>query len=261
MSINITLGQINIKSGDVAANLECVKTIAQNLPGGSILLLPELWSSSYDLVNTPSICMENKSALKELANTARLAQIFIGGSILEEINGEVYNSFNLISPNGEISAKYQKIHLFKIMDEHIWMKPGQKPVMVDLEAVKVGLAICYDLRFPELFRHYAIQGCKLMLLSAEWPVRRINHWKILLQARAIENQCFVAAVDCVGQTGNAVYGGNSLIIDPWGRILAEGSQTEEQQLSADIDINVADEFRRKIPALDDRRPEVYSSWR
>lgn len=260
MSINITLAQIHIEYGKVSANLGHVADIAGELPSGTLLLLPELWSSSYDLANTSQIAHENKDALKELALTARRAQIFIGGSLLEEIDGQIFNSFNLITPAGEIAAKYQKIHLFRLMDEHLWMQSGQHPAIFDFGGIKTGLAICYDLRFPELFRYYFTRGCKLILLSSEWPVRRIQHWKTLLQARAIENQCFVAATCNVGESGGAVYGGNSMIIDPWGRILAEGSQTEEQILSADIDSNIADEFRSMIPVQGDRRPELYDSW-
>lgn len=272
MNLRIFLGQTHIQIADVAANLDHVKSIASGLPAGSLLLLPELWSSSYDLEKTAALAKENGPALKELAGTAQKAQIYIGGSLLEDIDGSIYNCFNLIDPAGAIIAKYQKIHLFKQLNEPQWMKPGQKPVIANVTGSStdaptgasvdepVGMAVCFDLRFPELFRYYGANGCKLILLPAEWPIRRIHHWKILLQARAIENQCFVAGVSNVGQSGEYVYGGNSLLIDPKGNILLEGSQTEEQILGAEIDLSLVDETRQKFPALSERKPEIYAAW-
>lgn len=260
MHIPVTLAQTHILYGNVKANVEHMRDIAANLPPGSLLLLPELWSSSYDLDHSAIISRENEAALQQMAETARRRRLFIGGSLLLEMNSELVNSFNLADPDGAIIAQYQKIHLFRLMQEHEWMQPGNNPLVVDLHGIKVGLAICYDLRFPELFRYYAAQGCKLILVSAEWPIRRVAHWKVLLQARAIENQCFVAGVGNVGDTGGSVYGGSSLLVDPWGRILLEGSGTDEQILSAEIDPAIADEFRQKIPALHDRRTDLYTDW-
>ena len=261
MSISITLAQTCIHYGNVKANVEHVREIARTMKEGSLLMLPELWSSSYDLQNSAAISRENVNVLSEISEIARRKRIYIGGSLLLEMDGSLYNSFKLTAPDGEIIASYQKIHLFKLMNEHEYMQSGTSPVVVDVFGAKVGLAICYDLRFPELFRYYASQGCKLILISAEWPIRRILHWKILLQARAIENQCFVAGVVNVGDSGGSVYGGSSMVVDPWGQILTEGSQSDEQILTAEVDLSIADQFRQKLPALQDRRPDVYTAWK
>ena len=120
-----------------------------------------------------------------------------------------------------------------------------------------GLAICYDLRFPELFRRYAVRDkAKLILICAEWPQARVNHWRALLQARAIENQCFVAATNSCGKTGGTVFGGNSMIIDPWGEIIAEAG-ADEALVTGEIDLSEVDRVRQTIPVFEDRRPEVY----
>ena len=120
------------------------------------------------------------------------------------------------------------------------------------------MSICYDLRFPELFRRYAVaDGAKLMLICAEWPLVRVAHWRSLLVARAIENQCFVVATNSCGETGGAVFGGHSMIVDPWGQIVAEAGE-DERLLTAEIDLDEADGVRRQIPVFADRRPDAYA---
>jgi omega-amidase len=118
------------------------------------------------------------------------------------------------------------------------------------------MTICYDLRFPELFRRYALAGARLILVPAEWPHPRRAHWQTLLRARAIENQCFVAACNRVGITGNSTFFGASAVIDPWGEALVEGGETE-LILTATIDLSLVDTVRKRIPVFEDRRPELY----
>jgi predicted amidohydrolase len=127
---------------------------------------------------------------------------------------------------------------------------------MDLPWGATSIAICYDLRFPELFRRYAVEGAKLMMIPAEWPLERIEHWKALLVARAIENQCYIAATNAAGQTGNTVFGGHSMIVDPWGKIIVAGGESPAM-LTAEIELDVVDEVRDRIPVLRDRRPELY----
>ena len=155
--------------------------------------------------------------------------------------------------------QYDKIHLFRLMDEHLWMSAGSNTTHADLCDVKTGLAICYDLRFPEIFRHYALNQVNLILIPAEWPIIRIEHWKILLKARAIENQCFIAAVNTVGKSGSNTFGGSSAVIDPWGNVLIEGSQQDESLLNVEIDLSEISKARNTIPVFEDHRPEIYSN--
>lgn len=261
MKISISLAQINLEIGNTAKNLEiAIQMISKAAESKSdLILLPELWSSSYDLENCSRYAGENREIIFELANFAKSKNIAIGGSLLREYQGDIYNTLSMIKSDGEILAQYDKIHLFRMMDEHIWMKPGNRIKIADFPWGKAGLAICYDLRFPEIFRLYAHKGVKIIMLVAEWPIIRINHWKILLQARAIENQVFIAAVNSVGKTGQAMYGGSSTIIGPWGKILVEGGQTDPQIITSEIDLTEVDHAQNKIPVLDDCRPDIYFS--
>jgi predicted amidohydrolase len=133
-------------------------------------------------------------------------------------------------------------------------------VTFEYGSTKIGLAICYDLRFPELFRAYATNQVELILLVAEWPEKRIDHWNLLIQARAIENQCYVAAVNKTGQSYGESLGGYSAIINPMGEILVQGKQSEEV-LMAEIDLSDVSKIRRWMPVLMDQRPDLYSDFR
>jgi predicted amidohydrolase len=142
------------------------------------------------------------------------------------------------------------------MDEEKYLTPGEEPVIVDLPWGRSGLAICYDLRFPELMRGYALGGVRLILIPAEWPHPRRAHWRTLLRARAIENQCFVVACNRVGTTGSTTFFGSSAVIDPWGETLVEAGEVETL-LTVTIDTDLVEAVRRKIPVFADRRPELY----
>jgi predicted amidohydrolase len=152
---------------------------------------------------------------------------------------------------------YRKIHLFTLFDEDKWLQPGSAPLMMDLPWGTTALAICYDLRFPELFRHYAANGTKMIVVPAEWPLVRLEHWRALLVARAIENQCYIVATNTAGEIGDTVFAGHSMIVDPWGKIVIEGGE-DPMLLTAEIDLDMVDEVRAQIPVMRDRRPELYS---
>jgi predicted amidohydrolase len=143
------------------------------------------------------------------------------------------------------------------MDEDKWLQPGTQLICTDFQWGKAGLAVCYDLRFPEMFRKYALKGTRLVFIPAEWPAARVSHWSTLLRARAIENQMFVVGVNCVGKIGNETFGGSSTIISPWGETIAEANNQDEQLITAEIDLDQVDEFRMKIPVFEDRRPDIY----
>jgi omega-amidase len=140
------------------------------------------------------------------------------------------------------------------MQEDKWLNAGNSLEIIPTPWGPVGLAICYDLRFPEMFRKYALQGVKMVLIPAEWPSRRIEHWRVLLRARAIENQMFVVATNCVG--GSDPIGGHSAVIDPWGQVIIEGEQ-EQVLLTTEIDLDVVNQVRERIPVLKEVRPDIY----
>ena len=187
-----------------------------------VVLLPELWVTGYDFPAS----LRWATGLDEgpfawMAAWARTFGIWVGGSHLERTPDGVYNTFALYSPTG-LAGVYRKRHLFGPLAEPRWLRAGREPALVPTPWGPVGLAICYDLRFPELFRWYARAGAWAVWLIAAWPQRRLAHWRALLQARAIENQYFVVGLNRVGMDVPAVFGGESRIVDPWGETLARG---------------------------------------
>ena len=198
----------------------------------------------------------NEGLFAEVGTLAAQHKISIVGSMLEKRGNDIANSAAFMSPGGRVMGVYRKMHLFRLMDEDRWLQAGASPLAMDLPWGRTGLAICYDLRFPELFRRYSTEGAKLIIIPAEWPLARIEHWRMLLQARAIENQCYIVAVNTCGEIGDTVFGGHSMIVDPWGKIVVEAGETPAL-LTADIDMDAVDEIRKRIPVFEDRRPELY----
>ncbi len=259
MKLTISLAQMQFEFGQPEANLERVRVWAAEAArrGSDLTLFPELWASGYDLEN----CQEYAAPLEtgifeQMSDLAREHKTTLGGSLLELRGGKVYNAFYLYGPKGETFAIYRKIHLFRLLEEEKWLEAGDELVMAHTPWGKAGLGICYDLRFPEVFRTYALRGARLVLLVAEWPEKRISHWDRLLQARAIENQYFVAAVNKVGHSQGAKLGGHSAVLDPWGESVVQGG-SDEVLLTTEIDLEKVETARRQMPVFEDRSPEAY----
>ena len=189
-----------------------------------------------------SLASENKTAL--------------GGSLIENADGKFFNTFALYDHDGTLCGTYRKVHLFRKLQEDQYLQSGDLIEPLDTPWGRVGLAICYDLRFPEIFRKYTVGGAEIILLVAEWPEKRIDHWKVLLQTRAIENQAYIAAVNKVGESQGAKLGGASCIVNPMGEILIMGSDQPEI-LMADVDLSQVGKTRSWMPVFDDRKPGVY----
>jgi predicted amidohydrolase len=250
---------MNIALGDVKKNFNRVSEWTEEAArrGSHLMVLPELWSTGYALEQGKELASSLNSGLfAEQTGLATQHKISIVGSILEKRGIAVTNSASFFAPNGRMMGVYRKIHLFGLMDEDKWLQPGEAPLSIDLPWGTTGLAICYDLRFPELFRHYALEGAILMILPAEWPLVRIDHWRTLIQARAIENQCYMVACNAAGETGDTVFGGHSMIVDPWGKIVVEAGE-DPMLVTAEIELDLVKEVRQRIPVFDDRRSDIY----
>ena len=257
--LTISLAQMNIKLGDVRKNLNTMQQLAVEAGrrGSHLLVLTELWSTGYALDQSKELANTlNTGMFTQVTTIAQQNKLSIVGSILEKRGVEVTNSAAFFAPNGRMMGVYRKIHLFRLMDEDKWLQPGSAPLTIDLPWGTTGIAICYDLRFPELFRQYAVDGAKMIIIPAEWPAARVEHWRTLLQARAIENQCYIVATNAVEETGDTVFGGHSMIVDPWGKIVIEGGDSA-MLLTAEIELDLVDEVRQRIPVFDDRRPDLY----
>lgn len=258
--LTISLAQMKFHFGEVEGNFDLAeKKIVEAVGDESdLVLLPELWASGYDLENWARYAAPlGEADFKRVADLARRYRIAIGCSLLEEKSGRAYNTFVLYGPDGQTWGFYRKIHRFRLLEEEKWLGAGDQLVLAQTPWGPVGLAVCYDLRFPEMFRPYAVAGSKLTLIVAEWPERRVAHWSKLLQARAIENQMFVAGVNKVGKSQGVKLGGGSSLVDPWGVPLVEG-RDNEILLTAEIDLREAEKARRYIPVMQDRQPEIYT---
>ena len=258
-SLTIALAQISLPSGATEENYQKGEEMVRNasMGGADLLLMPELWVSGYDLKN----CERYASGLEQgwfqqMALLAADNQIALGGSLIESDQENYYNTFALFDREGKLIASYRKIHLFSLLEEEKYLKGGNKLVIADTDWGRMGLAICYDLRFPEIFRSYVVNGAELILIVAEWPQRRISHWSQLLVARAIENQCFIAGVNKVGDSEGERLGGGSSVINPMGEVLVQGGDGEELLLTK-VDLEEVQKIRRWMPVLDDRKPNIY----
>jgi omega-amidase len=257
--LNISLAQMNIALGDTRKNFNTMEKLTEEAArrGSHLVVFPELWSTGMALKQAQELAsVLNSGMFAQFSTVATQNKISICGSMLEKRGEQVYNSGAFFAPNGRMMGVYRKIHLFGLMEEDKYLHPGSSPLTIDLPWGTTSLAICYDLRFPELFRRYAVEGSRLILLPAEWPLERIDHWRTLVQARAIESQCYIIATNAVGQTGETVYGGHSMIVDPWGKIVVEAGESE-MMATAEIELDVVEEVRDYMPVLKDRRPDLY----
>ena len=183
------------------------------------------------------------------------AHIHLGSFVERHVDDSLTNTAVLIDPGGEVVAVYRKLHLFGFSEgEPALMTAGDEVVVADTAFGRVGLATCYDLRFPELFRRLRDLGAELVVVPAAWPLARVEHWRVLAQARAIENQYVVVAVNTVGVQAGKAMGGHSVVVDARGEVLAEASSDTQQVLAVDIDLGDVANWREAFPVNADRRP-------
>ncbi len=236
MKVNISLLQIDVQAGDPEVNFQKVIMLIENLNinHNHYVLLPELWISGYDYLKLTDCFNFFNSNLSTLRNIAKDRSINIIGSVPWIIDSKIFNRSIFIDNLGNIAGTYDKIHLFKPLKEDSFFTPGKTISLID-KVPKIGLMICYDLRFPELSRKLSLEGAEIIFISAEWPAERIEHWKILNSARAIENQVFIAACNRVGESFDIKFGGHSLLISPAGHIIAE-LEDKEGVLNCEIDL-------------------------
>lgn len=260
MDLTISLGQMDVKLGEPERNLATVRTLAAEAArrGSDILVLPELWSTGYDLESAEKHATPTDGGIfAEVAALARQHRLHLLGSVLSRLeHGGVGNTAVLFNPQGEPLATYSKVHLFRLMEEEKYLTAGGALALADTPWGLAGLAICYDLRFPELFRAYALSGARIIFLPSEWPHPRLAHWQTLLRARAVENQLYLVACNRVGSSKGTDFFGHSCIVDPWGEVIVEAGETE-LLLTAPIDPARVDAVRKRIPVFQDRRPELY----
>ncbi len=251
MEAIISLAQTHIYFGELSKNIDNgFRLIEKAIQLKSrLIIFPELWSSGYDYDHMMQTAETNSELLKQLKQIAVQKNIAIAGTYIIRENEKYYNRMIILSPHNESSLFYNKQNLFPLLEETKFFTPGSDGTCGITPLGTTCLAICYDLRFPEFFRRQLHRQYSSILLSAEWPLSRITHWQTLLQARAIENQSWVTAVNCIGNTGGYTYGGNSMIIDPMGTLVASASSDTEELLTCRLDLNAVSEIRHRFPFL------------
>ncbi|PFG06951.1 carbon-nitrogen family hydrolase [Bacillus sp. es.034] len=256
----VGLAQMDIVFGNPEENKVRVEQWVKKAKeeGCGTVVLPELWSTGYDLTRIDEIADEEaEDSSSFLTSLSKKYSIhIIGGSVANKSTDGVRNTLLVTDANGVLVKRYSKLHLFKLMNEHHYLLPGEEDGAFSLDDTMMAGLICYDIRFPEWFRKHVLMGAKIVFVVAEWPAARIDHWQTLLRARAIENQCFVVACNRVGSDPDNEFGGSSLIIGPWGEILAKGTQSE-QLVFAEINLQEVDRVRKQIPIFQDLRPDFY----
>ncbi|MEV4440285.1 carbon-nitrogen family hydrolase [Streptomyces sp. NPDC049577] len=238
-----------------AARRERAAELVRTQRGSDLVVLPELWPTgafAYDSFVAEAEPLDGPTATA-MAAAARDAGVWLhAGSIVESAPDGIYNTSLVFSPDGELVRTYRKIHRFGFdKGEAVLMGAGREPVTVRLPELTAGLATCYDLRFPELFRALTDAGAQAFVVPAGWPARRREHWTLLARARAVEDQAYVLACGTAGTHAGVEQAGHSIVVDPWGEVLAEAGPGE-QILVAEIDPGRVARTREDFPALKDR---------
>ncbi|MEV4944383.1 carbon-nitrogen family hydrolase [Streptomyces sp. NPDC053755] len=223
--------------------------------GADLVVLPELWpmgAFAYESFAAESEPLDGPTH-QAMAAAARDAGVWLhAGSVVEAAGGALYNTSLVFTPRGTLAASYRKIHRFGFdKGEAVMMAAGEEPVTVALPELTVGVATCYDLRFPELFRGLVDAGAQAFVVPAGWPARRRAHWTLLARARAVENQAYMLACGTAGTHAGVEQAGHSLVVDPWGEVLAEAGPDEEI-LRVTLDPAKVTTTREQFPALKDR---------
>ena len=250
--------QFDVHVGNLESNLAMVKKRIASLAkqGVQLVLLPEMWLCGFANERLDHLSETTPGVLQELSQVSKKLHLTIIGTLPEKGAGGVYNTAYIVDRDGSVAGAYRKVHLFSPTGEDRYFKPGRKPVVCKTSIGPIGLMICYDLRFPELCRALALQGAKMVAVMAQWPAERAVHWKVLLKARAIENQLFILGANRCGADGDLVYAGHSRIISPYGEVMARAGK-RPAVISADLDLDFLERIRKQIPCLKERMPEAY----
>ena len=242
--LKVVLAQIDVIFGKPEENFNHIKHKLQDIKSTeqyNLIVLPELFATGYDLqaIKKNAQSLEKSKIVQFLKSLATEKHCFVYSSVPELANDKIFNTAVFIDPTGHIIGSYRKIHLFRPLDEHIAFAPGNTVSTISTDLGLIGLSVCYDLRFAELYVKQRNNGAKIFLICAEWPIPRIKHWTTLIQARAIEHQSLIIALNRVGEDPTGLYGGNSLIVAPDGEIL---SQADEHETILTCTINLKDKI-------------------
>lgn len=255
MTLRVALGQYNVGWQDPAASLErAARVIGRAAEAGArLVVLPEMAPTGFTMEAAAHAEPIDGPGARRIADLAREAGVWVlAGMATCGTGGGYHNSALLVDPRGALAAEYRKQKMFAFGGEDRAYAPGTGPIVATVEGVRVSPFVCYDLRFPELFRAVA-RETDVLVCIANWPAERQVHWDVLVRARAIENQSWMVAVNRVGRGGGLVFTGGSAAYDPWGEpiVLATDADTTELALFVDVDVEKVAEIRSRYPFLKD----------
>jgi predicted amidohydrolase len=256
--LRIALLQLRIDDSEPASDrIARVLALVKEQAGADLVVLPELWipgAFGYHGYEASATALPGAviTALGALARN--IGAHILAGTVIERDRDDLHNTAVLISPEGDVVHTYRKVHLFGFdHGEAEMLTPGGDVSTYALPGLTtLGMTTCYDLRFPELYRLLLDADAQLVVVPAGWPAARLDHWLLLLRARALEDQLFVVGCNQVGTQEGVELAGHSVVVDPWGRIVAEAG-TDEEVLSVDIDLALVPKIRAEFPVLLDRR--------
>lgn len=261
--MKIAAAQIACTLGDLPANVQKMRQFAEQArtAGAELIVFPEMSDTGYAMEVIREKAMPwREGAVPELQEAARHLSIAIISGVSEREGDLIYNTQVVIDSSGAIVAKYRKTHLFAPapIAEDKCFAPGHELVSVAFGPLRFGLSICYDLRFPEIYRSLALdQGVNVFVISSAWPFPRVEHQRILATARAIENQSYVILANRVGRDDGTPFCGSSVAIDPYGVVVAAASADREELVVADFSRELIEGIRERMAVFAHRRPELY----
>ncbi len=258
MSLRLCIAQISSVWEDPSGSLEKVRPLISEAAceEASVICFPEQFATGWDPLSKHHFQPPEGQIVTTLKKYAGDYKIAILGSFREEGAPGPKNTSVLIGADGEAHAKYSKCHLFSPSGEQLSYRPGDRIALFTLAGMRCGIAICYDLRFPPLFRAYAHAGAEAVFVPAAWPASRIVQWELLIRARALEHQMYIIGINTTGTTPVDSYNGHSLISGPDGEVITRAGE-EEELLYAVVDSARVEAARRSFPVEKDRRADLY----
>ncbi len=266
----IAVGQWPV-AGDKGLNLDRAESFLRHAAdgGASLCLLPEMFQTPYELERMRSSAEGPEGpTLERMRGLAReLGLHVVAGSFCEESRGRFYNSSYVLGPDGAILGVHRKIHLFDVTLDQVKVKesavfsPGEIPLVLDTPFCRLGVVICYDTRFPAAFHHFEEKGVEVAAIPAAFSrTTGAAHWHLLMRSRAVDYQVYLAAAcPAPDESSSYISYGHSLVVDPWGTVLAEAGEGEEA-IAADLSAARLEKIRRELPLLAHRRPDLYGGW-
>ena len=263
--MKVAVAQVSCALGNLAQNFVKVREFATRAKeaGAELVVFPEMTDTGYSMPVIQATARSwGEGMVPQLQELARQLSIVIVSGVSERENNCIYNTQVAIDATGAVLAKYRKTHLFAVapIEEQKCFTPGSELVSFSFAGFQVGLSICYDLRFPEVYRLLALnQQVNVFIISSAWPFPRVDHLRTLALARAIENQSYLVLANRVGTDAGTGFCGTSIVVDPYGVVLASASSNREELIQAELSTEVVKSVRDRMPVFADRRPALYQS--